>query len=95
VGEPEERDKTVGDIANNFFPLRRHHYLTLLFEGKLFLAPIKKDISVGRLAPRFFLFGTNADKPLLKKVLDVGTGTGKPTPSPLARQDLFLSSRKS
>jgi hypothetical protein len=30
-----------------------HHYMTLLLEGKLYLAPIKPDVQVRRCIPNF------------------------------------------
>ncbi|KAK5651413.1 hypothetical protein OQA88_12501 [Cercophora sp. LCS_1] len=60
----DERQNDSVDIA--------HHYLTLLFDGKLFLAPIKKDISVGEPVPSF----VREEADLYQKALDIGTGTG-------------------
>ncbi|KAM5349828.1 hypothetical protein ACJ41O_006333 [Fusarium nematophilum] len=48
-----------------------HHYLSLILDGKLFLAPLKQNIEVDTLLRRSRL---TAD--VLQKVIDVGTGTG-------------------
>ncbi|KAL9563605.1 hypothetical protein ACKAV7_012273 [Fusarium commune] len=50
-----------------------HHVLTLLLDGKLTLVPLKDDIQVSGPSGHQNAYG-NIDK--LKRVLDVGTGTG-------------------
>ncbi|KAF5620070.1 methyltransferase [Fusarium sp. NRRL 52700] len=50
-----------------------HHVLTLLLDGKLTLVPLKDDIQVSNPTSHRNMLG-KTDK--LKRVLDVGTGTG-------------------
>lgn len=53
--------------------MNRHHVLTLLLDGKSTLVPLKDDIQV-RAPSRHRTTLGDSDK--LKRVLDVGTGTG-------------------
>jgi hypothetical protein len=58
---------------NDSTDMSRHHVLTLLLDGKLTLVPLKDDIQVSGASGHQNTYG-NTDK--LKRVLDVGTGTG-------------------